>query len=106
MNTVRLLKSTALVMLMALALFPLSAPASQAARTNTAKLTQKQLLWLIAHAETPSQHEQLAIYYRQQAQRLLRQAKVHQEMAAAYPLLNASNPDNSRFSRQEKPPVL
>jgi uncharacterized membrane protein YfbV (UPF0208 family) len=90
MTTVRALKLGAVVMLVALAFSALSAAGSQAATTNTAKLTQKQLLWLIEHANTPSQHEQLATYYRQQAQRLLQQAKEHEEMAAAYPHLNAS----------------
>jgi len=90
MKTIRFSKLTAVVMLMALSLFPLSAIGSQTVKTHTAKVTHKQLLWLIAHAETPSQHEQLATYYRRQAQRLLRQAKEHQEMAAAYPHLNAS----------------
>jgi len=90
MKTIRYSKLTTVVMLAALSLFPLVAIGSQTATTNTVKLTQKQLLWLIAHAETPSQHEQLATYYRQQAQRLLQQAKEHQEMAAAYPHLTAS----------------
>lgn len=90
MNTVQLLKSLGLVMVVALSLSPLSATGSQTATTNRVKVTHKQLLWLMAHAETPSQHEQLANYYRQQAKRLHRQAKVHQEMAAAYPQLYAS----------------
>ena len=68
----------------------LGAPGSQAAKTKTVKLSQKRLLWLIGHAETPAEHEELAAYYRQQAQHLLQEAKDHQEMAAAYPQLNAS----------------
>ena len=90
MKTFRFSKLIAAVVLVALSLFPLGAIGSQTATTKTVKLTQKQLLWLIAHAETPSQHEQLATYYRQQAQRLFRQAKEHREMAATYPQLNAS----------------
>ena len=90
MRTIRFSKLTAVVMLMALSLFPLSAIGSQTATIKSVNPTHKQLLWLIAHAETPSEHEQLATYYRQQAQRLLRQAKEHQEMAAAYPHLNTS----------------
>jgi hypothetical protein len=90
MKAIKFSTVTAVVVLMALALTPLSAAASQTATTNPVRLTNKQLLWLIGHAGTPSQHEQLATYYRQQARRLLKEAKVHQEMAAAYPQLNAS----------------
>ncbi|TAM78728.1 MAG: hypothetical protein EPN47_20285 [Acidobacteria bacterium] len=76
--------------LVALFLSFLSAAGAQNVKAKHVKLTQKQLVWLIAHAETPSDHEQLSTYYRQQVQRLLQQAKEHQEMAAAYPQLNAS----------------
>lgn len=81
---------SAVMTLVALFLSFLSAAGAQNAKTKRVKLTQKQLVWLIAHAETPSDHEQLSTYYRQQAQSLLRQAKEHHEMAAAYPQLNAS----------------
>jgi hypothetical protein len=90
MKTTRFLKLTTVMLLVALSLSPLNAVGSQITTTKTVKLTHKQLLWLIGHAETPSQHEQLATYYRHQAQHLLQQAKEHQEMAVAYPQLNAS----------------
>lgn len=90
MKTNRVSRLSAVMTLVALFLSFLSAARAQNAKTNQVKLTQKQLIWLIAHAETPSEHEQLSTYYRQQTQRLLRQAKEHLEMAAAYPQLNAS----------------
>ncbi len=90
MKTNRLSRLIAVLTLVALFIPFLSAAADQNAKTDRVKLTQKQLVWLIAHAETPSEHEQLSTYYRQQAQSLLRQAKEHQEMAAAYPQLDAS----------------
>ena len=90
MKTKRFPRLSAVMTLVALFLSLLSAAGAQNANTKRVKLTQKQLVWLIVHAETPSDHEQLSTYYRQQAQRLLRQAKDHQEMAAAYPQLNAS----------------
>lgn len=88
MKTTRFLKLTAVILLAAVTVSLLNAAGPQA--TKTVKLTHKQLLWLIAHAETPSQQEQLAMYYRQLARRLLQQAKEQQQMANACPQLSAN----------------
>ena len=90
MKTTTVSKLSMFLAMMALFLPLLSIASPQAAKTKQVKLSQKRLLWLIGHAETPAEHEELAAYYRQQAQNLLREAKEHQEMAAAYPQLNAS----------------
>jgi hypothetical protein len=48
------------------------------------KLGHKQLLSLIATAETPADHLRLAQYYEAQAKYYLEQAQLHQDMATAY----------------------
>ena len=90
MKTTTVSKLTPFLAMLVLILPLLGAAGSQAAKTKKIKLSQKQLLWLIGHAETPAEHEELAAYYRQQAQHLLQEAKDHQEMAAAYPQVYAS----------------
>ena len=90
MKTTTVSKLTPFLAMLVLILPLLGAAGSPAAKTKKIKLSQKQLVWLIGHAETPAEHEELAAYYRQQAQHLLQEAKEHQEMAAAYPQVYAS----------------
>ena len=62
-------------------------------RTKTDKLSNQQLLSLIATAKTPEDHHRLARYYESQAQYYLEQSKLHEDMGAAYmknPLLMSS----------------
>jgi hypothetical protein len=51
-------------------------------------LSKKELKVLIANAKSPAEHEKIAAYYRDQAQRLTASAKEHAEMAEVY----AKNP--------------
>jgi len=60
------------------------AQASQAAQPKVQKLSEQQLMSLIATAKTPAEHSRLAQYYEAQAQEFLAQSKEHQEMAEQY----------------------
>lgn len=51
---------------------------------TTEKLSQQQLLSLIATAKTPAEHRRLAHYYDAKADDYLAQAKQHEEAAEAY----------------------
>jgi hypothetical protein len=48
------------------------------------KLSEQQLLSLIATAKTPADHTRIADYYEAQAKDYLAQSKEHEQMAAAY----------------------
>jgi len=66
---------------------------SAAQQQKPEKLTEKQLLSLIATAKTPAEHQRIAEYYQEKAQEYLAQAKEHEEMAEAYkknPMTNSS----------------
>src|SRR4051794_6776604 len=57
------------------------------------KLSEKQLLALIATAKTSADHTRIADYYQAQATNYLAQSKEHEQMAAAYkknPIFNGS----------------
>lgn len=84
MKTITFPKLNPLLVMLVFFLPLLSAASPQSAKTKTVKLSHKQLLWLIGHAETPAEHEELATYYHQQALHLLREVKDHQEMAQTY----------------------
>ena len=64
-----------------------------ASQAKPDKLSNHELLSLIATAETPADHLRLARYYQSQANYYLEQSKLHEEMGAAYmknPLLMSS----------------
>lgn len=48
------------------------------------KLTKKELTSLVKNARTASDHRLLAAYYRQEAERLMKRSKEHEELAGAY----------------------
>ena len=69
-------------------------PVSSAAESKPT-LTKKELKVLLKTAETPSEHLQIANYYRQEAQQFSAKVKYHEEMGAQY----AKNPipNESKF---------
>jgi hypothetical protein len=86
MNTTR---PNSLIALMIVFLTLLSlAPAYSAAAENNSMLSKKDLKELLANAKTPAEHQKIATYYRQKAQRLNDSSKQHSELAATY----AKNP--------------
>jgi hypothetical protein len=72
----------------AVGLFSMSALAVEPA----GNLTQSEVKALIQTAKTPADHTRLANYYRSEASRLEAEAKVHEEMAAAYDKNPAGHP--------------
>ncbi len=58
-------------------------PLSVAAE-NKSSLSKKEVKALIANAQTPAEHREIAAYYREQAQRLVASSKEHAEMAETY----------------------
>ena len=59
-------------------------------------LSKKELRTLIANAKTKADHEKLAAYYKSETERLLADAKKHEEMADEYhrnpPMLASKHP--------------
>jgi hypothetical protein len=82
-SRINLLAALAITTLALSSLVPLSVAAE-----NKSALSKKELQVLIANAKTPTEHQKIAAYYRDQAQRLTASAKEHAEMAEVY----AKNP--------------
>jgi hypothetical protein len=81
----------------AVILIALAVVASQIGSAKSEKhLSKKELKTLIAGAKTKVDHERLAAYYRSETERLLAEAKQHEEMADAYhrnpPMLASKQP--------------
>jgi hypothetical protein len=55
-----------------------------ASQPKTPKISDQQLLTLIATAKTPAEHQRLADYYKAQANSYLAQSKQHEAQAEAY----------------------
>jgi hypothetical protein len=51
---------------------------------KTQKLSNKELISLIATAKTPAEHRRIAEYFKAEAQDYLAQSKDHEQMAEAY----------------------
>lgn len=73
---------TALTVLM-MVLFIVPAFA-RAAQTSNETLSKKELKVLLKNARTSADHQRIAAYYRQEAQRLVAKSKDHEEMGAVY----------------------
>ena len=58
--------------------------AAQAAEPAQPALAKKELKSAIANAKTPEDHQRIAAYYKKEADRMLAQAKEHDELAAVY----------------------
>jgi hypothetical protein len=81
----------------AVLLFAVAVVASQIDSAQSEKhLSKKELKALIAGAKTKSDHQRLAAYYRSESERLLAEAKEHEEMADVYhrnpPMLASKHP--------------
>ena len=63
-------------------------------------LTKSQAMALLASAETPEQHEQLAQYFKMKAAKLDAEAKEHLELANAYHKGKAPNMNNASLCEQ------
>jgi acyl-CoA reductase-like NAD-dependent aldehyde dehydrogenase len=58
--------------------------ASRAAEPAQPALTKKELKTAISGAKTPQEHRRIAAYYQAQANRMLAEAKEHDELAVVY----------------------
>jgi hypothetical protein len=56
----------------------------QTAQTKSTKISKKKLKVLLSTAKTAADHQEIAAYYRQEAQRLTSSSREHLEMAAIY----------------------
>lgn len=54
------------------------------AQTKSAQISKKKLKVLLSNAKTATDHQEIATYYRQEAQRLTSSSREHLEMAAIY----------------------
>ncbi len=89
----RLVTIFSLLLALTIAIPALGQSASQA---KPDKLSHKQLLSLIATAETPADHLRIAQYYEAQAKYYVEQSKLHQDMATAYRKNPMTNSDKFR----------
>ena len=78
----------------------LRAPAAFARQPSVDKLSNKQLISLIATAKTPAEHLRLAEYYSAKAKAYDAESKMHAEWAEAYKKNPASTP--GKFSTESE----
>lgn len=65
------------------------------------RLSKKELKALVATAQTPADHQKLALHYRAEASRLAAESKEHEELAAAY----AKSPSAHDVKHPNSPPT-
>ena len=82
--------------LSALFMIPAIATVQQATAQSSARLTRKELRELMMAAKTKADHQRIADHYKAESDRLIEEAKEHEEMAEMYrknpPLLAAKHP--------------
>ena len=72
-----------------------AASGTASAQTHQPRLTQRQLVTLLANAHSPRDHERLAHYFRSEARRLRAEARTHEQFARAYG--GNTTPNNSEY---------
>ncbi len=84
------------VTLSALLMIPVISTVQQATAQSSARLTKKELRELMMTAKTKADHQRIADHYKAEADRLIEEAKEHEEMAEVYrknpPYLAAKHP--------------